>query len=47
MIRKLKFDQNTYHLTTYYLDLVLLANPDFKTDLSAVTCLFIAGILLI
>ena len=44
MIKKLRFDQNTYNLATYYLDIVLLEKPDFKSDLSAVTCLFIAGI---
>jgi len=44
IIKKLKFDPNTLHLTNYYLDLVQLQNPELKMDLSAVTCLFIAGI---
>ena len=42
-IKKLKFDTNTFHLATYYLDITLLNNPDIKIDLAAITCLYIAA----
>ncbi len=41
MVKRLQFDNNTLHLTLYYLDLILLANTDFQHDLSAVSYLSI------
>jgi len=42
-IKKLKFDQNTLHLSLFYLDIIMLNNNHIKMDLAAITCLFIAG----
>jgi hypothetical protein len=43
VIKKLRFDLNTLHLTNYFIDIVSLTNINLKLDLTAITCLFIAA----